>query len=335
MSAKGVTFIPRETFPNYRIPRSYFLGHHAKTISRMRSMIRHVDLIFEIRDARAPFTTRNPVFDDIIALRSKVVVYTKTDMSAIPESKFAEWHKGEEFCLLNARNPRSSMALLGLAEKHAWAKQREQSSEVDITADTGLTTMIMGMPNVGKSTLLNSLRVSGTGNETKAAQTGAMAGITRAIPTLVTISKEPKIMLYDTPGISIPRAMDQNTMLILTLLGCTKTSMVDAQIQADFLLYHLNRIDPKLYNAYSDPTNDIEEFLMSYCKRRRMRSRGGYPDFEGASLQWVENWRTGREGKIAYDDWQDPGIYEKWQDQTRLRQRRDVSRPNIKNMKIV
>jgi len=74
-------FIPRAIFPNLdSLPRSYYLGHHAAGLSKMRSMLSQIDLIIECRDYRIPLTSRNPMFEDSLVGQERLIVYTKKDM---------------------------------------------------------------------------------------------------------------------------------------------------------------------------------------------------------------------------------------------------------------
>lgn len=77
------TFIPRATFPTLEsLPRSYYLGHHAAGLAKMRTMLSQIDLIVECRDYRIPLTSRNPMFEDSLAGRERMVVYTKKDLGS-------------------------------------------------------------------------------------------------------------------------------------------------------------------------------------------------------------------------------------------------------------
>ncbi|KAK9465468.1 P-loop containing nucleoside triphosphate hydrolase protein [Lipomyces arxii] len=298
-------FVPRTVFPTHTLPRAYFIGHHAKAIRRMREMVTEIDLVFEVRDARAPLSTRNSIFESIIGEKPRVVVYTKSDISAIDPNIFKSWHSEGDYCLVNTRIPSSVNQLLNIAKKYSTGRE----------SFFGLNTMIMGMPNVGKSSLLNTLRYSGT-HRGKAAKTGAMAGVTRSIPSLVKISEEPAILVYDTPGVSLPTTIEPDTMLVLSCIGSTNTGLIDPVIQADFLLYQLNKMNPTgmLYSKYSKPTNEIEEFLTSYCRRMGRLGKGGHPDLSGAAAQWVDRSRKGLESKVVFDDYNNLNACKEWEE---------------------
>lgn len=80
-------FIPRQVFPHYgAIPRSYFLGHHRAGLSKMKNMLSSIDYVVECRDYRAPVTSINPLFEEALGNKRRLVVYTKRDLGSIPKS---------------------------------------------------------------------------------------------------------------------------------------------------------------------------------------------------------------------------------------------------------
>ncbi|KAI9772624.1 MAG: Mitochondrial GTPase [Geoglossum simile] len=295
-------FVPRAFFPYLdSLPRSYFLGHHASGLSKMKTMLSSIDLVIECRDYRVPLTSRNPLFEANLSGRERLIVYTKRDLGSVGgeqdglrEQIIRQWHLPSCVLFSDHRDKKDVRRILNFAKSHAAQKN----------SLTGMRMLVVGMPNVGKSSLLNALRMVGVGKG-KAAYTGAQPGITRKISTGVKIAEGLEegggIYLVDTPGVFVPYVPNAESMLKLALCGSVKDTIIPPTTLVDYLLYHLNQHSPNHYAAYHPPTNEISEFLEAVAWKTGRLQKGGIPDMEGAALWIIQRWRDGLMGRFVLD----------------------------------
>ena len=166
--------------------------------------------------------------------------------------------------------------------------------------------MIVGMPNVGKSTLLNALRQSGV-KKGKVAHTGAQPGVTRKIGTGVKIvdgsaENGSDVYLLDTPGVFIPYVPDAEAMLKLALCGSVKDTVISPFTLADYLLFRINHHAPNAYTEYIEPTNDVMSLLEAMARKTGRLQKGGEPDLDGTAMWMIQRWRNGHLGRFLLDE---------------------------------
>ncbi|KAK4690489.1 hypothetical protein P7C71_g6311, partial [Lecanoromycetidae sp. Uapishka_2] len=281
------TFAPRKVFPSLNsLPRSYFLGHHRAGLNKMKTMLTYIDLVIECRDYRVPLTSCNPLFEENLAGRERLIVYTKRDLGSEGKQEDRSVYHKDKF---------SVRKILNFARDHAKSKDTL----------TGSKMIIVGMPNVGKSSLLNALRGVGV-HKGKVASTGAQPGVTRKIGTTVKILDADEasdgVYLMDTPGVFVPYVPNAESMLKLALCGSVKDTIIAPTTLADYLLYHMNLQDPNIYAEYSDPTNEVMDFLSGVASKTGRLQKGGVPDEEAAALWVIQRWRNGQLGRFVLDE---------------------------------
>ncbi|KAI1779162.1 P-loop containing nucleoside triphosphate hydrolase protein [Hypoxylon cercidicola] len=314
-------FVPRRVFEvSPSITRSYFLGHHAGALRSMHKILSNISLILECRDSRVPLTSTNPLLEAALAGRDRIVVYTKADLCAPASANrwlekqqqlLTEFHSAPragagttQVLFTDERNLRLMRQLMGAVKARAAAEE----------SLTGVQVLVVGMPNAGKSTLLNALRRVGM-RLPKAALTGAQPGVTRrmgmpvrVIPEDVPGGIDRGVFVIDTPGVFVPYVGDVESMLKLALVGCVKDGLVPAETVADYMLFHLNLRDPGLYAELCPPTNDVREFLDTVALRTGKLRRGGLPSQEQAADWVLQQWRKGNLGRFGLDDVSEEGL---------------------------
>lgn len=271
----------------------------ATGLKQIRSRLKNeIDLIVEVRDARIPISSSNC---DMILSRSeetsikppppKIVVYTKSDLADKEENKKLA-NSGLLYCKDDKRD---------LKKLHEMIKGHFKNESKFVKNRV----MVVGIPNVGKSTVINGLRCSGLGIGGKAVKVGNLAGVTRSLSELVCISRDPLVYLIDTPGILPPNIKNVEQGLKIALCGGLYDKTVGFSLLADFLLYNLNSKGNEdflqFYKTDKAKTSDLKEFLPIAAKRIGALRPGGEFDLERAAAHFVRQFRLGKFGRITLD----------------------------------
>ncbi|KAG0586804.1 hypothetical protein KC19_2G118800 [Ceratodon purpureus] len=242
---------------------NWYPGHMASATKAIRERIKVVDLVVEVRDARIPLSSANSELQDLLERKKRLIVFNKMDL-ANPnmmlkwESHFEDHNQRHVF--VNAHQTRSVRKMLDVV----WDFLREK-----LAKEPTLLLMIVGIPNVGKSALINTLfRHAHALNKAeqeplKKAKVGPLPGVTQHISGFK-IGEKPSVYVLDTPGVLVPNIDNIDTGLKLALTGAVKDSVVGEDRVARYLLSVLNsrsahlRWTPELAQAESD-TSEIGE----------------------------------------------------------------------------
>lgn len=308
---------------------SWFPGHMMKAAVAITERARDADVIVEVRDARAPLTTSAAAPGASSVGKPRLIILNKADLCppelAVRASATiaAEAGPGARLTVLCASlrgggggSERSyARAIIAAADA---LPSRAASFRV-----AGRTLLVLGMSNVGKSSLINALRSSGgsSGSSRRdhlsaGAATGAAPGITRSVRTLL-VRAQPPVYVFDTPGVVPPRVASVDAGMRLLLCGVLPEAAAPAVVQAEFLLHFFYQqqlayglrdrggILPRYASALrlrrAYPPDDVEQCLGDLAVILGARVRGGGPCLDSAARHFVREFQRGALGQYCLD----------------------------------
>ena len=282
----------------------WYPGHMTKARRMMEENIGLVDLVIELTDARIPMSSRNPDIDKLCANKARILVMTKADLADPARTaafqKYFE-DKGWMVIPVDARTKKANEKVRAYVEK-ACAAKRERDKRRGIIGRP-LRAMVVGIPNVGKSTFINSFAGRAS------AKTGNKPGVTRG-KQWIRLGKG--LELLDTPGILWPRFEDRQVGVNLALTGAIKQELLEEQELSLELLDFLQREYPDLLLAKYAPENpeadqawqlpmDNAQLLTKIAEVRKLVRTGGEPDYQRASRLVLDDFRNGKTGRITLE----------------------------------
>ncbi len=273
----------------------WYPGHMTKTIRQIEEQIRLIDLVIEIVDARIPMSSRNPDLDRLSLGRERMILFGKPDLAdpAANEKWMAYYREcGMHPFACDLRSNRSLKLLAPMIREVCKAKiERDRRKGIQ---NRPIRAMVAGIPNVGKSTFINSFSGSA------AAKTGNKPGVTKG-KQWIRISKE--VELLDTPGLLWPKFEDQTVGLNIALVG----SMPDEILRIEELALDLIRVLLPRYPGVLAARYDLQEeadplrVLEGIALRRGCLKKGGEADSEKAARLLMDDFRSGRIGRISLE----------------------------------
>ncbi|MGG0890910.1 ribosome biogenesis GTPase YlqF [Cytobacillus horneckiae] len=275
----------------------WFPGHMAKARRQVTEKLKLVDIIFELVDARIPYSSRNPMIEEIIQQKPRIVLLNKADMADAELTK--QWiayfeEQGIKALAIN------SQAGQGMKEITAAAKsllaEKFNRMKAKGVRPRAIRAMIVGIPNAGKSTLINRLA------KKNIAKTGNTPGVTKA-QAWIKVGKE--MELLDTPGILWPKFEDQQVGLKLALTGAIKDTILNLQDVAVYALRFLSAKYPdKLKERYGikEIPEDIVLLFDEIGKRRGCLMGGGEVDYDKVTELVIREFRSEKFGRISLEN---------------------------------
>lgn len=272
----------------------WYPGHMTKARRAMQEDLKLVDLVMELTDARAPLAGRNPDIDRLAAGKARMIFLNKADLAddGVTQSWMEYFRQqGITPIRLDARKTNFKRLVIdGVMEACREKLERDRRKGIQ---NRPIRAMVAGIPNVGKSTFINSLAGK------TAAKTGNKPGVTRGNQW---IKIDRQLELLDTPGILWPKFDDEAVGMKLAALGSISDDVLNLQEIAWYLLFYgRDRYPQLLEQRYGEVQADIAAWMEQIAGQRGCLKKGGQADLDKVSAQITDDFRSGRLGKISLE----------------------------------
>lgn len=273
----------------------WYPGHMTKAKRQMQEDIKLIDLVIELVDARIPLSSRNPDIDELGKNKYRLILMNKSDLS--DEKRNQEWaeffrKKGYFVVCLDSRS-KAGMKNVTNVVMEACKEKIERDRKRGIL-NRPVRAMVVGIPNVGKSTFINSYAGKAC------AKTGNKPGVTKG-KQWIRLNKN--VELLDTPGILWPKFEDQKVGLRLALIGAIK----DEILNIDELSLELIKLLTEAYSGILKERYQVDEsvapaeILRQIAENRKCISRGNELDYSKAATLLIDEFRSGKLGRITIE----------------------------------
>jgi ribosome biogenesis GTPase A len=273
----------------------WFPGHMTKAMRQMKEDIKLIDLIIELLDARIPVSSRNPEIDTLGQNKARLVLLNKADLA--DEEQNNKWinyfkNKGIVALKINSKN-KQGIKEINSAVNIACKDKIERNKKRGII-NRPIRAMVVGIPNVGKSTFINAYAGRNV------AKTGNKPGVTKG-KQWIRLNKN--LELLDTPGVLWPKFEDQTIGLHLAFIGSMNDNILDVTEVAFQLIKILNKLYPDVIkNRYNlDEEDDPLNVMYQIAEKRGCKLKGNKPDIEKVSNIVLDDFRSGKLGRITID----------------------------------
>ena len=273
----------------------WYPGHMTKAKRMMQENIKLIDLVIELVDARIPLSSRNPDIDELGKNKARLVLLNKADLAEDKwNDAWAEYFKKKGFSVVkvNSRKGGGIKSIQGVI-REACAEKIERDRKRGIL-NRPVRAMVVGIPNVGKSTFINALAGKAC------AKTGNKPGVTKG-KQWIRLNKQ--VELLDTPGILWPKFEDQEVGLKLAFIGSIKDEVLQTEELAAELIHFLRTAYPEvLADKYNIERDEDDYVVLNHiAKSRNCIVRGNELDTEKAALLLLDDFRNGKLGRLTLE----------------------------------
>ena len=273
----------------------WYPGHMTKAIRQMREDIKLIDIVIELVDARIVLSSRNPDIDSLANNKSRLIVLNKSDLASPDRTSYYEEYfkeKGFFTASIDSRKKSDIKSVNKIIEK-ACEEKRERDRKRGIK-NRPLRAMVVGIPNVGKSTFINSFAGKA------AAKTGNKPGVTKG-KQWIRLNKN--VELLDTPGILWPKFEDKNIGFRLACIGSMNDNILDnGEIATGLISYITDNYPGLISDRFSvDESDDINDIIVNIAKNRNCIKKGENIDYNKTYNIVIDEFRSGRIGRISLE----------------------------------
>lgn len=275
----------------------WFPGHMAKARREIEENLKLVDVVIELVDARAPFASQNPMLQDVIQNKQKIIVLMKRDLAnPVQTEEWIHYFTENEITSLaiDVNNKADINKLIEVVNKKGLLQQKRLMDKG--VKQRAVRALIAGVPNVGKSTLINRLA------NKRIAKIGDRPGVTKMQQW---IKVRQKFELLDTPGILWPKFEEEIIGLRLAAIGTIKDELIPTQDVAAFIINYVADYHPnQLYNRYQIEEVehiDMWDTFVQIGKHRGALESGGNVNFDKVAEIVLQDFRSGKLGKITLE----------------------------------
>ena len=273
----------------------WYPGHMTKAKRMMQENISLIDLVIELVDAREPISSRNPDIDDLGKNKSRIILLNKSDLADPKANK--EWMayfgaKGFHVLEINSKTGNGIKSIQSLVQEACKEKiERDRKRGI---LNRPVRAMVVGIPNVGKSTFINSFAGKAC------AKTGNKPGVTKG-KQWIKLNKN--LELLDTPGILWPKFEDQAIGMKLAFIGSINDEiLLTDELALDFIKHVETRYGSLIKERYSlEECNTPLEVLAGIARNRRCFKKGEELDLEKAAGMLIDDFRSGKLGRISLE----------------------------------
>ena len=274
---------------------NWYPGHMKKTSESIKNNLKKVDIVLELIDARAPRASENPMIPNLIGDKPRILIFNKGDLADSGENKsWMDYYKNQNIpaVSVNSNTGKGINDLLDLVDQVMENKRQRDKGKGILSKE--VRAMIIGIPNVGKSTLINSLA------NRKSAKTGNKPGITR---TNQWIKVEDRMLLLDTPGVLWPKFESEELALNLAFIGSIKDEVIPKEEVALKLVELLGKKYPDLLEKrYGVETSQSPlEIMEEIARKRGAIMRGNEVDYSRVTDIILDEFRKGVIGNITLE----------------------------------